>query len=468
MAHTHRIHLDHASASPVSPHVLGAMMPFFANHFASPAAPFSAGHRPREALGRARSQVASFICAHASEIVFTSSAHEANILAASGTVRLRGKGVVLSDGESPSATHCLALCAAPDIEVRRIETGPEGTLAPEALFDLIRDDMVLVSVNHASSATGVIRNVRRMAEIARSRGSLFHCDCTQTAGKIPIDVDELGVDLLTVSSPQLGGPRGIGALYVRTGAWQAPLSAAFPPSSVDCDLIALNTPAAVGFGMACENAHENLEANTAAMKHLRDLLERELSSRLEGVTINGAGLDRVCHITSITFDGVDAACLAAWLDLEGITVSFLCPLPLPHHGRPWATGTGSWPGVRFSTGIGTTEEDIATACHVVEKAVRRLRAFSDLAQGAEVSVFTFPTPAALRHCLRALEGESIPCAVIALRGKAPWQARWSQGVSVLRSHQDSVMRIVEDLGVHPAEVLQIEGIHAGHFRDTVS
>lgn len=416
MSHDRDIFLDHAATTPVHPQVLGLMLPFFGNHFATPSSPFSAGEKPREALADARARVASLIGAQPSGIVFTASGTEANNLALSGMARARSGHVIISAMEHSSVMNTAGHLKDLGCEVTVVPVDAGGMVDPARLEEAIRDDTVLISVMHASNETGVIQPAGEIGRIARARGITFHCDCVQSAGKIPVVAGDLHADLLSISSHKLYGPKGAGALYIREGTRISPVLFG---SSQESGLRPghLNMPAIVGFGRACEEAREGLQVNASLMERLRDRLEQEILSRIPGVTINGAETPRVPHIASLSFDGVPCDALAAWLDLDDITVSPRASLfsqrqshALEAPGLPAGLAFGT---VRFSPGWENTEEEILRALGAVEQAVTRIRQFSRRIGDDMTCIVTFASKNHIRRSLGYLEEAGIPCAVTA-------------------------------------------------------
>ena len=416
MSHDHDIFLDHAATTPVHPQVLGLMLPFFGNHFATPSSPFSAGEKPRTALAEARARVASLIGAQPAEIIFTSSGTEANNLALQGIVRVRRGHVIVSAVEHASVMNTADHLKDLGCEVTVLPVDSGGMVDPARIEDSIRKDTALISVMHASNETGTIQPVEEIGRIAGGRGIAFHCDCVQSAGKIPVDVNGMHADLLSISSHKLYGPKGAGALYVREGTRIAPVLFGSPGEN-GLRPGHLNMPAIVAFGMACEEASSGLDGNAGLMQRLRDLLEQEIRGRIPGVTINGAECPRVPHITSISFDGILCDALTAWLDLDGITASPRASLfsrrpsyALEALGLPAGMTFGT---VRFSPGWENTEDQIRRVVDAVEQAVTRLRGFSRHIGDDMACIITFTSKNHIERSVEYLEQANIPCAVTA-------------------------------------------------------
>lgn len=416
MAHDHSIFLDHAATTPVHPQVLGLMLPFFGNHFAAPASPFTAGDTPRAALEQARGRVARLIGAQPSEIVFTASGTEANNLALLGRVGAMRGHVIVSAVEHPSVLHAAHHLRGQGIPLTVLPVDADGLVSPASVQGAIRDDTVLISLQHASQETGVIQPACEIGRMARARGIAFHCDCIQSAGRIAVDVNTLHADLLAVSSHKLYGPKGAGALYVRQGTAISPILFG---SSRENSLRpgTLDIPAVVGFGRACEEALAGLEKNAAHVKTLRDRLDQLIAGRLPGVTVNGSAVERLPHVSSISFEGVQADSLAAWLDLRGITASprasifskSSSPALSAMHIRPdLAFGT-----VRFSPGWENTASEIELVAEAVVDAVAALRDFARHVEKGPVCIATLLSKDHVERSLGYLRENGIPCAVTA-------------------------------------------------------
>jgi len=416
MSHTHDIFLDHAATTPVHPQVLGLMLPFFGNHFATPSSPFTAGEKPREALADARARVAALIGARPHEIVFTASGTEANNLALLGIALACRGHVVVGPMEHASVMNAASYLAELGCEVTVVPAHAGGMVDPAEIEDAVRKDTALISVMHASNETGAIQPVNEVGRIARARGVPFHCDCVQSAGRMPVDVDAMNADLASLSSHKLYGPKGAGALYVREGTKIAPvLFGSFRENGLRPGH--LNMPSIVGFGRACEEAREGLERNASVVQGLRDRLEQGIQGRIPGVTVNDVDCPRVPHIASISFDGVPCDALAAWLDLDDITVSPRASLfsqrqshALEALGLPAGLAFGT---VRFSPGWENTEEEILRALGAVEQAVTRIRQFSRRIGDDMTCIVTFASKNHIRRSLGYLEEAGIPCAVTA-------------------------------------------------------
>jgi cysteine desulfurase len=357
------IYLDHNASTPIHPRVADAMRPFLAEAWGNPSSPHWAGRPAREALERARAQVADLLGASADEIVFTSGGSEANNLALKGVFFAApeaGAHVVTSAVEHPSILEPCRFLERLGASLTLLPVDRTGRVDPEALRRAITPRTVLVSVMHANNEVGTIEPVEECARIARERGVLFHTDAAQSAGKIPTRVDELGVDLLSLAGHKLGAPKGIGALYVRRGVRLEPLihgagHEGGRRAGTESALLA------VGLGEACRVAKDL--AVLERVRALRDRLWQRLRERLgSGVVLNGHSEQRLPNTLNVSFAGRVGAELLARLDGVAASTGSAC-----HAGRvelsPVLAAMGVAPevgmgAIRFSLGRSTTEGEI--------------------------------------------------------------------------------------------------------------
>jgi cysteine desulfurase NifS len=377
-----RVYLDHNATAPVEPEALEAMLPFLREAWGNPSSVHTPGNEARRAVDAARRKVAQILNCTARRIVFTGSGSEANNLAVGGAVRARSDGrrhVVASAIEHPAV---LAACRALEEDgfaVTRLPADGGGRVDSQALAEAIRPDTALVSVMLANNETGVLQPVADLARIARARGALFHTDAVQALGKIPLDVEALGVDLLSVSAHKIGGPKGVGALYVRRGVTLLPLVFG---GRQERGLRAgtENVPGIVGFGKACELAARRLHRGEMdRVAGLRDRLEAGLLPLHPGARRNGHPEARLPNTINVTLPGIRGESLVLLLDRRGIAFSSgsACKSghPEPSHAL-LALGLSAEEAhcaVRFSLGPGTTGEDIDYVLACFEDALRDTR-----------------------------------------------------------------------------------------------
>ncbi len=323
------IYLDNNATTPLAPEVREAMLPHLSGEFGNPSSPHAAGMAARRAVGEARSQVAALVGAKGADILFTASATEANHSALLGTLRAiaaerpERRHLVTTAIEHPST-----LMLAKDLErqgwrVTVLPVDGTGTIALTDLRDAVTAETALVSVMWANNETGVIQPVGAAADIAQARGALFHTDAVQAAGRLPIKVDAVNADLLTLSAHKMHGPKGIGALYIRKGVPFAPLIHGHQERHRRGGTE--NVPAIVGFGMAADRAAATV-AEAGGMAILRDRLERGVLAAWPGSRVNGEGAARLSNTSNVRFADpqgrpLDAEELLMRLDRAGIAVS---------------------------------------------------------------------------------------------------------------------------------------------------
>jgi cysteine desulfurase len=412
MSHHRQIFLDHASTTPVHPDALGVMLPYFGNHFASSGTSYELGRRSRKAVEQARSRVAQLIGARPQEIVFTSSGTEANNMAILGEAyerQSRGRHIITSSIEHAGVLSACRHLEQKGFRVTYLPVDKNAVVDVSALEDAICDETILISIMHANNEVGTIEPIGEIGRIAREKAICFHCDAVQSAGKIPVGVDDLHVNLLSIASHKIYGPKGVGALYIRTGTDIKPIlfgsdqERGLRPGSH-------NVPGIVGFGMACEIAKRDLEANTVLVKTLREFFEQQIVQRLPGVTINGSGAHRLPHISSISFTGINADSIAAGLDAYNISVSSGSPVSsykkqLSHVLEAMQVGPESAHGtLRFSLGWENKKRDIKHTVECLERIVEGIREFSRSIDKDHISIFTFPDKQAAVSADKVLKG----------------------------------------------------------------
>jgi cysteine desulfurase len=383
-----RVYLDNNATTPVLPEVLEAMQPYFGEHFGNASSMHRQGQEARAAVERARGAVARLLEARESEIVFTSGGTESDNLAISGLAR-EGDHVITSTTEHHAVLNVCRHLEEVGCEVTYVPVDGRGLVDPADVKRALRPNTKLISIMLANNETGVLQPVAEIGKIAAEAGVYFHTDAVQAAGKIPMRVDEIGCDLLTISAHKLHGPQGVGALYVRKGtALAAMMYGGRHERSRRAGTE--NVPGIVGVGKAAELARAGLErGDNQSIGEMRDGMERELLSQVEFASVNGAGAPRVPNTTNICFDGIEGEATVIALDLKGLAVSTgaACSSGAiePSHvllamGLPSERARAS---IRFSLGRQTTSQDIEFALSLVPKTVRRLRELSPVwAKGA--------------------------------------------------------------------------------------
>ena len=360
------------------------------NHFGNASSVHSFGQTAKSIIDAAREKVAALIGATPQEIVFTSGGTESNNLALRGvTGSISTKKTRLI---SSAIEHEAVLKTVKNLDQQRWDTfvipaDRDGLVLPEELEKMITSNTALVSVMHANNEIGTIQPIKQLAEIAHSHGALFHVDAVQSAGKLPICVKTLGVDLLSLSAHKFNGPKGVGALWIKRGLRLSPHNTGGKQER-SRRAGTENVPALSGFGVAADIAKQRLDRNSQAISQLRDRLESGILDAVSGTVVNGTREQRISNTTNISFDRIEAESLLIALDLEGIAVST---------GSACSSGTlepshvlkamGLSPhrtqsSIRFSLGLGNSQEHIDRAVEIMPRVVDRLRrlSFSGLRQ----------------------------------------------------------------------------------------
>lgn len=304
------IYLDNNATTPIDRRVLDAMMPFLTSEFANASSTHQFGVNAYEAVKTARRQVANLIGAEANEIVFTSGATEAINLAVKGVAesyKTKGRHIVTVSTEHSAVIDTCKYLENIGFEVTYLAVKTDGLIDVEQLKMALRDDTILVSVMFANNETGVIQPIKEIAELTHYVGAIFMSDTTQAVGKVAIDVDELGIDLLCISGHKLYAPKGVGALYIRQRLNRIRIPALLHGGGHEKGLRSgtLNVPGIVALGKACSIAEVELPKNTERIIALRDHLEKELL-KIEGTSVNGNIYSRLFNTSNILFQGVDS------------------------------------------------------------------------------------------------------------------------------------------------------------------
>jgi cysteine desulfurase len=317
------IYLDHAATTPVRREVFEAMQPFYGPRFGNPSSTHRWGREARAALDEARERIARCLGAHTDEICFTSGGTEADNLAVLGPWRARARGrtaVVSSAIEHKAVLGSVHQAGKEGAEERLAPVTSQGVVDVDGFETLLGDDVALCSIMWVNNEIGTIQPVRELARRAKTRGIIFHTDAVQAFGKIPIDVRETSVDLLTISGHKIGAPKGCGAIFIRRGTT---LESLFHGGSQDRGRRpgTENVAAAVGLARAAELALEEREKEMERLGALRDRLESALLSRVPDAVIHGRGAPRAAHILNLSVPGTDSESLLMALDLAGVACS---------------------------------------------------------------------------------------------------------------------------------------------------
>jgi len=382
-----RIYLDHNATTPVEPAVLDAMLPYFSADFGNAASIHTPGQRARSGVETAREQVAALLGARPQEIVFTSGGTESDNHAIFGIVRNAPgatKHVITTQIEHEAvlnACQFLEKDSGGAIEVTYLPVDKNGLIDPESVRDAIRPQTALITVMHANNELGVIQPLEKIGKIAAQNDIFFHTDAVQSAGKILVDVNSLGVDLLAISGHKFYAPKGVGALYIRGGTRLRQLlygghhQRGFRPGTE-------NVPGIVGLGKAAELSRISLNEDAVRVSALRDELQRELLARIPQSRANAAAAPRTPNTANITFPGIEGEALIIALDLKGLACSTgaACSSGAiePSHVLTaiGLSAEDARASIRFSLGRHTAQQEIAAALEIVPSAVAQLRQLS--------------------------------------------------------------------------------------------
>ncbi len=381
-----RVYLDNSATTPLDPAVVEAMMPYLTEHFGNPSSIHYFGQQARAAVDKARHQVAGLIGARPNEIVFTSGGTEADNLAIRGLAESNashGRHVIASVIEHPAVRGACDELGKRGFEVTYLPVGENGIVKIDALRDAIRPDTLLVSVMTANNEIGTLQPAVEIGRLVRERRDAgqkiwFHTDAVQAAGKMVLNVDQLGCDLLTISAHKIHGPKGSGALYLRRGVRITPQNLG---GHQERERRGGTEPVAliVGFGEACDIAGAVLDESVETLAALRDELERRIAQAIPNTVFNGDRSARLPNITNLSFRGIEGEGLLINLDMNGIAVSTgsacssgtLEPSPVIRAlGREDGEARSA---VRFSLGRFNTIEDIDRLMEVLPSAVENLR-----------------------------------------------------------------------------------------------
>ena len=374
------IYLDYNGTTPHDPEVIAAMRPYLEEEFGNPSSGHSYAAKPRQALETARRQVAGLLNCDAEEVVFTSGGTEANNWAILGTahaLRGRGRHIVTSRIEHPAVLNVCAFLEKEGYAVTYLPVDAQGMVNIADVESALRPDTVLISIMHANNEVGTIQPISEIAALARTRGIRLHTDAAQSAGKIPVDVAAMGVDLLSLAGHKLYAPKGVGALCIRKGV---KLETFMHGAAQETGRRAgtENILEIVGLGKACEIAARKLEPNCRHLQAMRDRLQAGITAAVADVRLNGHPERRLPNTLSLSFRDIEAnrlleaigpavaasagaACHAGSVAISHVLKAMAVPVE-------WAMGT-----LRLTTGRMTTAEEIERAAQIIGEAVGRLR-----------------------------------------------------------------------------------------------
>jgi cysteine desulfurase len=381
-----KVYLDNAATTPLLPEVREAMLPFLGEDFGNPSCLHDWGDTAREAMENARVQVAQLIGADAEEIIFTASGTESNNFAVKGLAlaqQKKGKHVVVSAIEHFSVLHSARTLEKWGFELSLVPVDKYGVVDPEDVRHNIRKDTVLVSIMHANNEVGTIEPIQEIAKVAKEKGVVFHTDAVATAGTVPVDVRELGVDALSLAGNQFYGPKGVGAVWVRKGVRIVPfLDGGVQEGGRRAGTE--NVPAIVGLGKAAELARSHMKTRIKHLARLRNRLLTELPSKIDHVVVTGHPQNRLPGHASFCVEFIEGEAMLMLLNSQGVAVTSgsACTsraLKASHvliaMGLSHALAQGS---LLFNFGLDNTSEDIDYVLEVLPPIVERLRQMSPL------------------------------------------------------------------------------------------
>jgi len=374
-----RVYLDHNASTPVHPDVVAAMLPYFSETFGNPSSVHAFGREAREGLDTARERIAGFLKVKPDEIVFTSGGTESDNFGIKGLAAARGRGhIITSRIEHHAVLRTCETLESQGFSVTYVPVDSTGMVDPDDVRRALRPETFAISIMHANSEVGTVQPVRAIGAIARAHGIAFHVDAVQTFGKVDIDVDAFGIDVLAFSGHKIYGPKGVAGAYVRKGTKMASVQ-----HGGDHERRRRagteNVSGIVGLGKAVEIREREMHGEAARVSALRDRLWRGVQARVPDVRLNGHPTERLPGTANISYRGVESESIVLGLDLKGIGVSagsactsgsvepsyVLVAMGVP---LEWAMGA-----VRSSLGRSTTAEDIDYVVESVEPIVRKLR-----------------------------------------------------------------------------------------------
>jgi cysteine desulfurase len=386
------VYLDYAATTPIRPEVFQAMEPYLTKEFGNPSSIHHFGKQARIAIEEAREKIAKALGAKNEEIIFTSGGTESNNMALKGVAYAlsdKGKHIITSSIEHHAILEPCHFLEKLGFEITYLPVDKEGFIDPDSLRKAIRKDTILISIMHANNEIGTIEPIEELTKIAKEYEIYFHTDAVQTVGHIPVNVDKLGVDLLSISAHKFYGPKGIGALYIRKGTKIHPLIHGGEQEQRK-RAGTENVAGIVGMGKAIEISILELDNERERLINLRDYFIKEVEKRIEEVYLNGPREIRLPNNINFSFAYIEGESILLNLDLEGIAVSTgsACSSASlePSHvlsaiGLPIELAHSA---VRFTLGHYTTKEDLDYTLEVLEKTVKRLRDISPYKQGWKI------------------------------------------------------------------------------------
>ena len=384
-----KVYLDNAATTALSPGVLEAMLPYFTQYYGNPSSVHAFGREAKQGLDKARDQVAKALHCEPSEVIFTGCGTESDNTVLLGVAQRygdKGKHIITTNVEHHAILHTCEYLEKQGYSVTYLPVDQDGLVTAEQVAAAIRPDTILVSIMFANNEVGTIMPIQEIGVVCKEKGVLFHTDAVPAVGHIPVDVQAMHIDMLSLSAHKFHGPKGVGALYCRKGI-RLPSYIMGGAQERGRRAGTENVAGIVGLGAAIQLATEQLEENRAKMTALRDRLMTGIQARISEVKLNGHPTNRLPNNVNFSFKYIEGESILLMLDMNGIAASsgsactsgsldpshVLLALGLPHeiaHGS-----------VRLTLGDETTEEDIDYTIDVLEKTVARLRAMSPLYKG---------------------------------------------------------------------------------------
>ncbi len=378
------IYLDHNATTPTNPRIVEAMQPYFSDAYGNPSSIYRIAQDAKEVVEEARDRVAHLLNASPAEIVFTSGGSEANNFAIKGVsyaLRDKGNHIITSRIEHHAVLNPCKFLEKFGFQVSYISVDSYGVVDLDELVRTITDKTILVSIMHANNEVGTIEPIKEISRIVTERGIYLHTDAVQTVGKIPVDVDDMGVDLLSLSGHKFYGPKGVGALYIRKGTKILPLIHGGQHEK-GRRAGTENVPGIVGLAKTCETAMSEMDGEDRKLRTLRDRLQKGITEQIDEILVLGHPEKRLSGTLAICVKWVEGESILLLLDAEGIAASSgsACTSGSlePSHvltamGLPPEIAHGS---IRLSLGCGNTDEEIDRVIEVFPPIIRKLRAMS--------------------------------------------------------------------------------------------
>ncbi|AVX19678.1 MAG: cysteine desulfurase NifS [Bacillota bacterium] len=387
-----RIYMDHSATTPVDPEIAQAMVKYMTEDFGNPSSIHAFGREARKAVEEARERVAKAIGANPQEIIFTSGGTEADNMAILGVAQAnckKGNHIITSSVEHHAVLDTCKHLEKNGYSVTYLPVDEYGRVRVEDVEKAITKNTILITIMHANNEVGTIQPIAEIGQLAKKHGVLFHVDAVQSFGKIPVNVDELQVDLLSLSSHKIYGPKGVGALYIRRGTRITPIThggAQERKRRAGTE----NVPGIVGFGLAAEKIVAEMAEESPRLQALRDKLIKGIMEKMDYVKLNGHPTERLPHNVNFSFHFIEGESLLLMLDMKGIAASSgsACTSGSldPSHvllamGLSHEVAHGS---LRLTLGKVNTEEDVDYVLEELPKIVQRLREMSPLGPGVTI------------------------------------------------------------------------------------